>query len=387
MTALMSTYARYPVGFTRGDGSRMTDEKGKSYLDFLAGIGVNNLGHCHPKVVEAIRAQAGTLIHTSNLYRIPLQEEAAAKLTGTCFADQAFFSNSGAEANEAAIKLARKCMKDRGMPGRYEIVTAEKSFHGRTLATLAATGQAKVKVGFEPLTPGFRHVPYNDLDALEKSVSSYTAAIMLEPIQGEAGVRIPDPDYIAGAREIADNADILLILDEVQCGMGRTGKFWAHQHGSAIPDIMTVSKALASGVPMGACLAIQSVADSFTQGSHGSTFGGNPLACAAANATLDVMLEEGFLAGVAEKGAYFLEKLQEIAAKHKRVKEARGHGMMLSLELNQPAEEAAAICLQRGLLLNCALGTNLRLLPPLTASREEIDEAVSILDGVLIDLF
>jgi acetylornithine aminotransferase len=384
---LMSTYGRYPVAFERGAGCRLWDTDGKEYLDFLSGIGVAGLGHCPPKVTAAIQKQAERLIHTSNLYRIPLQEQLAARLVETSFADQVFFCNSGAEANEAAIKLCRKYMKDNGHPGRYEIITAFNSFHGRTMATLSATGQDKVHQGYEPLLPGFRYVPFNDPAAVNRAIGPYTAGILMEPIQGESGVRVPASDYLPQLRAIADEAGILLILDEVQSGMGRTGKLWAHQWTDASPDIMTTSKAIASGVPMGACLARKEVSASFTPGSHGSTFGGNPLACAAALATLETLLDDGVLLRVPARGERLFTRLKDLQQRHKWVKDVRAKGLMGAVELNAPAEEAASICLSRGLLINCAMGTVLRFLPPLVVTDEDIDRATAILDGVLTDLF
>ncbi|MBF0125612.1 MAG: aspartate aminotransferase family protein [Magnetococcales bacterium] len=384
---IMATYGRNPAAFVRGQGTRLWDEDGKEYLDFLAGIGVNNLGHCPPKVTAALREQAGRLIHTSNLYRIPLQEKLAARLVATCFADQVFFCNSGAEANEAAIKLTRKTMRDRGHPGRFEIITAHNGFHGRTLATLSATAQEKVQRGFDPLMPGFRHVPYNDPEAVEKAISSYTAGILVEPIQGESGVRIPDPGYLEALRAIADRHGLLLILDEVQTGMGRTGKFWCHQWSAMTPDIITVAKGLASGVPMGACLASASVAASFTPGTHASTFGGNPLACAASLATLETLLDDGVIDQVPAKGAHLARQLQALAETHPLILATRTRGLMAAVDLNVPAEEVTAMCVNRGLLLSSQMGTTLRMLPPLTISLEEIEQGVAILDSVLTDLF
>ncbi|GAB0058469.1 Acetylornithine/N-succinyldiaminopimelate [Candidatus Magnetaquicoccaceae bacterium FCR-1] len=384
---IMSTYGRNPVAFTRGEGTRLWDEEGREYLDFLAGIGVNNLGHCPPKVTAAIREQAGRLIHTSNLYRIPLQEKLARRLTDTCFADQAFFCNSGAEANEAAIKLTRKFMRDHGHPSRFEIITAVHGFHGRTMATLSATAQEKVQRGFEPLVPGFRYVAFNDPSAVEKAISPYTAGILVEPIQGESGVRLPDDGYLESLRAIADQHGLLLILDEVQTGMGRTGKFWCHQWSSVTPDIMTVAKGLASGVPMGACLATSRVAASFSPGTHASTFGGNPLACAAALATLEVLLDDGVLAGVPDLGQYLRDKLDGLKGHQAMIHATRGRGLMAAVELKGGTEEVAAMCLNRGLLLSCQMGTTLRMLPPLTITRDEIDQGVAILDSVLSDLF
>ncbi|MEO5363279.1 MAG: aspartate aminotransferase family protein [Magnetococcus sp. DMHC-8] len=391
--ALMSTYARFPVAFVRGEGTRLWDDTGREYLDFLAGIGVNGLGHCPPAVVAAIREQAGVLIHTSNLYRIPLQERLAQRLVESCFADRVFFCNSGAEANEAAIKLVRRYTQDRdkgrerAQSGRFEVITAVNSFHGRTLATLTATGQEKVQRGYEPLVPGFRYVPYNQPEAVKRAITPATAAIMVEPIQGESGIVVPDEGYLPALREIADHHGLLLVLDEVQTGVGRTGRLWCHQWGSVTPDIMTVAKSLASGLPMGACLATEEVARSFSPGSHGSTFGGTPLASAAALATLDVLLDQGVLAEVPAKGAYLLERLHALQRRHEMVRAVRGRGLMLAVELNSPAEEILGVCLTRGLLLSCQMGTVLRFLPPLTVTRAEMDQAVAILDGVLTDSY
>ncbi|MBF0370871.1 MAG: aspartate aminotransferase family protein [Magnetococcales bacterium] len=386
-SAVMSTYGRYPVAFVRGEGCRLWDEAGREYIDFLAGIGVNNLGHCHPSVVKAVQEQSARLIHTSNLYWVPNQEALAEKLTSSCFADQVFFCNSGAEANEAAIKLARKYMRDNGHPGRFEIITTHGGFHGRTLATLTATAQEKVQRGFDPLMPGFRYVPFNDIQAIERAISSYTAAILVEPIQGEGGVVIPDDGYLDALREIADRHELLVILDEVQTGMGRTGRLWGHHWSGMVPDIMTSAKGIASGLPMGACLAKDKVADSFTPGTHGTTFGGNPLSAAAALATFSVMTQEGMLEEVAAKGAYLLARLNRIKDRFKLVKEARCRGLMAALELNTPAEEVVATALSRGLLMSCQMGTILRFLPPLTVTREEIDRAMDLLEGVLNDHF
>ncbi|MBF0418892.1 MAG: aspartate aminotransferase family protein [Magnetococcales bacterium] len=387
MPHVVPSYSRFPVAFVRGEGTTLWDDQGVAYLDFLSGIGVNNLGHCHPKVVAAIRQQAERLLHTCNLYRIPLQEELAAALTGTCFAEQVFFCNSGAEANEAAIKLARKTMYERKQSHRYEIITAHDGFHGRTLATLTATAQDKVQRGYAPLLEGFKYVPYNNPQAVEHAIGEHTAAIMVEPIQGEAGVIIPDPGYLAALRDLADRHDLLLIYDEIQTGMGRTGRFWCHQYTGAQPDIMTSAKALASGIPIGACLTTSRIASSFSPGSHGSTFGGNPLASAVGLATVAAINEEGFLSSVVEKGNYLLAGLKKIAASRKGVTEARGCGLMAAVQLNSPAEEAVSICLSRGLLVSCQQGTVIRMLPPLIVTKEEMDRALAILDGVLNDLF
>lgn len=392
MSTIMNTYSRYPVTFEHGVGCRLWDSEGKVYFDFLSGIGVNNLGHAHPKVVQAICAQAGKLIHTSNLYRIANQEELADRLTATCFAEQVFFCNSGAEANEAAIKLARKYMQDQGSRQRFAIITMQNSFHGRTMATLSATGQEKVKIGFAPLLPGFYHVPYGDIDAVTSllanpEIGPTIAAIMLEPIQGESGVRIPPEGYLEKLRALADQQALLLIFDEVQSGMGRCGKMWCHQHSLATPDIMTSAKALASGIPMGACLATAKVAASFGKGAHASTFGGNPLASAAALATLQILLDDHVLDCSLALGQHLLSCLQDIKSKRKIVKELRIRGMMAGLELFSNADEAVNICLQRGLIVNCAMGFTIRILPPLITTPDELDEGIQILDSVLCDLF
>jgi acetylornithine/N-succinyldiaminopimelate aminotransferase len=384
--SVMPTYGRFPVTFERGEGTNIWDIEGKKYLDFLSGIGVNNLGHCPPRVVEAVQKQVAQLIHTSNLYTIPAQEELADRLTADCFADQVFFCNSGAEANEAAIKMARKSMRDRGKPGRFEIITAINSFHGRTLATLTATGQEKVHRGFDPLVPGFRYVPFNDIPAMEEAINSYTAAIMIEPVQGEAGIQIPDAGYLKALRKIADKEGLILIFDEVQTGMGRTGKMWCHQWTDVVPDIMTSAKALASGLPMGACLANKKVARAFSQGTHGSTFGGSPLVSTAALATLDTLFDGGVLAEVAAKGEHLLNRLELLQSHHKLVKAVRGQGLMAAIELNSPAEDVVSVALSRGLLVSCQMGTIIRILPPLTVSLEEIDQAVTILNDAIADV-
>ncbi|MBF0421413.1 MAG: aspartate aminotransferase family protein [Magnetococcales bacterium] len=387
MPHVIPSYSRFPVAFIRGQGVTLWDDQGMAYLDFLSGIGVNNLGHCHPKVVAAIRDQAQNLIHTCNLYRIPLQEELARILTESCFAEQVFFCNSGAEANEAAIKLARKTMFERKQSHRYEIITTNDGFHGRTLATLTATAQDKVQRGYAPLPSGFKYVPYNNPQAVEQAVGEHTAAILVEPIQGEAGVIIPDPDYLTNLRKIADRLDLLLIYDEIQTGMGRTGRLWCHQHSGAIPDIMTSAKALASGVPIGACLTTSKIAAAFSPGSHGSTFGGNPLASATALATLGVINDDTFLQSVVDKGNHLLDGLKKIASQNKMVTDVRACGLMAGVQLNSSAEEAVGVCLSRGLLVSCQKGTTIRLLPPLIVEIEEIDTALAILASVLNDLF
>ncbi|MDH4231403.1 MAG: aspartate aminotransferase family protein, partial [Nitrospirota bacterium] len=310
---LMHTYNRFPIAIRKGRGMKVWSTEGKEYLDFVGGVAVNCLGHCHPKLVVAIQKQAQRLIHISNYFHIEPQTRLAKILVKNSFADKAFFCNSGAEANEAAIKLARRYFKVLVGQNRFEVITALNSFHGRTLATLSATGQEKFKVGFDPLVPGFRHVEFNDIEAIEKAVTKNTCAIMLEPIQGESGVKMPDPDYLAKVRKLCDMHGILLILDEVQTGIGRTGKLFAYEHYGITPDIMTLAKGLGGGVPIGAMLATDKVAAAFEPGTHGSTFGGNPLACSAAVTTLDVLLEDDFILDQCRRmGKYFKKKLEEL---------------------------------------------------------------------------
>jgi len=310
----MNTFGnRTPVCFSHGKGINLWDINGKKYYDFLAGIAVNALGHSHPKLVNAIKQQAEKLIHCSNLYYIESQAKLAEKLVSISCADKVFFANSGAEANEGAIKLARIYFKKKGMPEKYEIITLEKSFHGRTLATIAATGQDKYQKPYCPLTPKFLKVPINDLEALEKAINSSTCAVMIEPIQGESGVNLTSVEYLKGVRKLCDEKGILLIFDEVQCGLGRTGKLFAYEHFGVEPDIFTLAKALGGGFPIGALCAKEHVASAFEPGDHGSTFGGNPLACTAALAALDVIIEEGLVENSAKMGTYFMSKLSELA--------------------------------------------------------------------------
>ncbi|NMC75172.1 MAG: acetylornithine transaminase [Geobacteraceae bacterium] len=383
---IMRNYGRYPIVAARGKGCRLWDADGKEYLDFLAGIAVNNLGHCHPRVVEALRKQAGELIHCSNLYHIPPQIELAELLCENSFADKAFFCNSGAEANEAAIKLARKYSREKYGPERFEIITASESFHGRTMATLSATGQEKIQRFFDPLLHGFTHVPYNDAEALEKAVTSRTCAVMLEPIQGESGVNVPSADYFREIRRICDRHSVLLIFDEVQVGMGRTGHLFAYEHFGVEPDIMTLAKALAGGAPIGAMLTRDEFASAFTPGSHGSTFGGNPLVTAAAVAAVQVIAEEGFLRRVLEMGNYLRDRLGELKGRYPFITEVRGIGLMVGMGLSIPGADIIRKGHERGLLLNCTHDTVLRFVPPLVVTREEIDEMMMILDGILVEI-
>lgn len=379
---IMKTYGRYPIVPVRGEGCRLWDADGKEYLDFLAGVAVNNLGHCHPKVVKAIQEQAATLIHCSNYYQIPQQIELAELLCSHSFADRAFFCNSGAEANEAAIKLARKYSLDTFGPQRYEIITAADSFHGRTMATVSATGQEKVQRFFDPLLHGFTHVPFNDVAAMEAAITENTCAIMLEPIQGEGGVNIPDKAYLEQVRDLCDRRRLLLILDEVQTGIGRTGRLFAHEHFGITPDIMTLAKALAGGAPIGAMLAREEIAASFVPGTHGSTFGGNPLIAAAALATLRTILEEGILNRTEEIGEYLLGELETLGRKYSFVQNVRGIGLMIGMGLTIPAGEIVKKGHELGLLLNATHDTVLRFVPPLVVTKQEINKMIEILDRI-----
>jgi len=384
---IMRTYGRFPLVPVRGEGCYLWDADGKKYLDFLAGVAVNNLGHCHPAVTKALAKQAAELIHCSNYYHIPQQIELAELLCSHCFADRAFFCNSGAEANEAAIKLARKYSRDKFGPDRYEIITALASFHGRTMATVSATGQEKVQKFFDPLLHGFRHVPFNDAAALRKAVSNCTCAVMLEPIQGEGGVVVPDAGYLQEVREICNEHGLILIFDEVQVGMGRTGKMFAHEHFGITPDIMTLAKALAGGAPIGTMLATEELAGAFTPGTHGSTFGGNPLVTAAAVATVRTLLEEGILNRAEEMGEYLMGELEELQRKFPgTITQVRGIGLMIGVELSIAGAEIVKKALERGLLLNCAQEKVLRFVPPLIVSKKETDEMLAILTGILEEL-
>ncbi|MDD2365960.1 MAG: acetylornithine transaminase [Desulfuromonadaceae bacterium] len=383
---IMKTYGRYPIVPVRGEGCRLWDADGKEYLDFLGGVAVNNLGHCHPKVVAALQKQAAELIHCSNYYQIPQQIELAELLCNHSFADKAFFCNSGAEANEAAIKLARKYSRDTFGPERYEIITAADSFHGRTMATVSATGQEKVQRFFDPLLHGFKHVPFNDIAALEAAVTPTTCAVMLEPIQGEGGVNMPSSGYFRAVRELCDKHGLLLIFDEVQVGMGRTGKLFAYEHFDVIPDIMTLAKALAGGAPIGTMLAKDKFAVAFVPGTHGSTFGGNPLVCAAAIATVRTILEEGLLNRCEEIGEYLTGELEAIGRKYPFVKEVRGVGLMIGMALSIPAGDIVKKGHERGVLLNVTHDTVLRFVPPLVVTKQEINSMIQILDGIFSEV-
>lgn len=371
---VMTTYGRQPVVFVRGQGARIWDANGKEYLDFVSGIAVNGLGHCHPKVVAAIREQAGVLMHTSNLYYTEQQPTLARMLVDCSDFDRVFFCNSGAEANEAALKLSRKWGK-RASEGKTGIITTLGAFHGRTMGAITATGQPKYQRPFEPLVPGFRHVLYNDIDALISAVSEATCAVMLEPVQGESGVHPAGREYMRAARGVCDKFGALLIFDEVQTGLGRTGKLFAYQHYGVIPDVMTLAKTLAGGFPMGACLAKGEAANVFEPGDHAATFGGNPLACAAAIATLSTIHEERLVENAREVGEYFRKQLRKLSCK-----DVRGLGLLIAIEFEEPIGKAvAASCMENGLIVN-AIGENIiRFLPPLIVTKADVDRAVEIL--------
>ena len=383
---IMGTYARLPIVLVRGEGARVWDADGKEYLDFLAGIAVCALGHAHPQVAESICAQARTLMHVSNIYHIEPQIRLAALLVKNSFAGKVFFCNSGAEANEGAIKLARKYAHEHASRERYRIISMRNSFHGRTLATLTATGQERFQNGFDPLPAGFEYVPFDDLTSLERAVTKDVCAVMVEAIQGEGGVRVPQKGYLEGVRKICDDTGALMILDEVQTGMGRTGNLFAYEHSGVAPDIMTLAKALGNGFPVGAMLATDEVATAFTPGSHASTFGGNPLAMAAALAVMEALLHGRVLDNCREMGVYFRERLEGLKGDHPIIREVRGRGLMIGVELSIEGADIVKGCMERGLLLNCTCGNVLRFVPPLIIGREDVDRAVAILDEVMGDL-
>jgi len=379
---IMSTYKRFPIVLTRGLGVHVWDYDGKAYLDLVGGIAVCALGHSHPRVVEAVKRQVELLTHVSNLYHIENQIHLAQLLVENSCLDKVFFCNSGAEANEAAIKLARKYASEK-MEGKYELITMQDSFHGRTLATVTATGQAKFHSGFAPLPEGFRYVPYNDLAALDAAVTDRTCGVMVEPIQGESGVVIPAPGYLLGIRKICNERGLLMIIDEVQTGIGRTGTLFACEQEEVVPDMITLAKALGNGFPIGALLAAKEVAAAFVPGSHGSTFGGNPLATAAGIAVVETILDEEILNNCSRVGEYFLNRLAELKEKNDRIREVRGRGLIIAVELTVPGADIVLECMKRGLLINCTGGNVLRFVPPLILTKTDVDKAVSILSEIL----
>ena len=379
----LPVFARYNIVLDHGDGPYVYDTKSKKYIDFLAGIAVNVVGHNYKPLVDAVSQQASKMIHCSNLYYTEVQVEAAEKLKKLSGMDKVFFGNSGAEANEGAIKLARKYATNID-PEKIQIISALHSFHGRTLATLTATGQDHYHHGFGPLPAGFDYVPYNDIQALEAKMSDKTCAVMLEAIQGEGGVHVPDPDYLPKVRALCDKYNAVLIFDEVQCGMGRTGTFFGCQQFGVKPDIVTLAKGLAGGVPIGAFMTTDKVANAFHAGDHGSTFGGNPLACAAACVVLDALIDGNLMENAKEIGAYLQSKFEEYKAKYPNlIKEVRGRGLILGMELTRPGREIANECLDYGAIINCTAGNVLRFVPPLNITKAHVDELISVLDKVL----
>ncbi len=383
---IMNTYSPISIELERGEGPYLWDVEGDKYLDFVAGIAVMNLGHSHPKVVEAVKEQAERLVHVSNLYYIPKQAVIAELICDTSFGEKCFFANSGAEAIEAAIKLARKFGLTKKGEDAIEIITADGSFHGRTMGAMAATAQPKIQSGFGPLTPGFHYVPYGDLQAVEEAVTENTAAIILEPIQGENGIIVPPEYYLPGVREIANTENILLILDEIQTGMGRTGTLFAYEDSGIEPDVMVLAKGLAGGFPMGALVVGKKAADVFTPGDHASTFGGNPFVSAAAAAVITTILEEGILNNCKKVGEYFIEQLKELQKKFDFIKEVRGKGLLIGMELDLKTVKDAKLIVDEmrleKILINLVQNRILRFTPPLIVNKYHVDEVITSLDDV-----
>ena len=378
---VMATYSRIPIVIVKGKGLKVWDLDGNEYLDFFPGWAVTGLGHCHPKVVNAVRNYLKKIIHVSNNYYNMLQAKLARKIIENSFEGKVFFCNSGAEANEGAIKLARAY--GNAMGGRYEIITMENSFHGRTLAAITATAQSKYQKGFEPLPLGFKYADFNDLKAIEAAITDKTAAIMLEPIQGEGGINVADESYIKALRDICDKKDLVLIFDEVQTGMGRTGKMFCFEHYGIIPDVMTLAKALGGGLPIGAMAAAKKFADVLKPGMHASTFGGSPIACSAALAVFEAIQKEGLLSNTVKMGEYLAGKLGELKNKKSIIKEIRGKGLMLGVELTIPGKEIVEKCFKEGLLINCTHDKVLRIMPGMIVTKKQIDKATEILDKVI----
>jgi acetylornithine/N-succinyldiaminopimelate aminotransferase len=380
---IMNTYGRQPLVLVKGRGSRVFDSDGREYVDFVSGVAVCNLGHCHPRVVVALQKQAQRLMHVSNHYHNEPQINLAKALVTRSFADKAFFCNSGTEAIEAAIKLARRYGREILKQDRFEIITMRGSFHGRTLGALTATAQERFHKGFEPLVPGFRYVPFNDAEAVARSVNENTCAVLVEPIQGEGGVNVPSPGYLQALREICDRHGVLLMLDEIQTGMGRTGKLYAYEHEQVKPDVAVLAKGLGAGMAIGALIATDKAAQALTPGSHGSTFGGNPLACAAALASFDALLEDNIIIPAVEQlGRHFLAELDDLGKKHSFIKAVRGKGLLIGMELDIPGKDIVTACLKEGMLINCTMDTVLRFMPPLIITEEEIDRLIDVLDGI-----
>ncbi|HDI79146.1 MAG TPA: acetylornithine transaminase [Desulfobacteraceae bacterium] len=379
---IFNTYKRFPITLVKGRGCRVWDEEGREYLDFIGGIAVCALGHSSEVVSNALKSQSEILVHVSNLFYTRPQAELAELLVKHSFADKVFFCNSGAEANEAAIKLVRRYSAENYDPQRYVIIAMENSFHGRTMATLTATGQKKIQKGFDPLLNGFRHVPFNDINALKDAIDETVCAILLEPIQGEGGVICADRDYLRGVEEICKEKDILLVLDEVQVGMGRTGRLFAYEHYGIEPDVMTLAKAMANGLPIGAMLSVESVASAFGPGAHASTFGGTPLVCAVSKAVLEYILNEGVLDNCASMGKYLIEGLKEMKTKYPIIRDIRGMGLIVGVELDIKADEVVQRCMQNGILINSPKENVIRLVPPLIITQREIDQLLNTLNSI-----
>ncbi|MBU4344488.1 MAG: acetylornithine transaminase [Desulfobacteraceae bacterium] len=381
---IAKTYNRFPIVITKGKGCTLWDDKGLAYTDFVAGIAVCNLGHAHPAVSKALSDQANTLFHVSNLYYTVPQVELASWLVDNSFADRVFFCNSGAEANEAAIKLARKYFNDKGDLHRNRIIAMEKSFHGRTMATLSATGQDRIKQGFDPLLEGFDFVPFNDIDALKSKIKPSTCAVIIEPVQGEGGVRCPDAEYLKDVRRLCDETGALLIFDEIQTGIGRTGKLFAYEHFGIEPDIMTLAKALANGLPIGAMLAKEHVAAAFGPGSHASTFGGTPVITAASLEVVRTLVRERVIDHCSQIGVYFKERLLWLKDRHDSITDVRGIGLLLGIKLKTDGEPVVKKCMEKGFLINCIQGNILRFIPPLIIEKDEIDSLITCLDEIFL---
>ena len=380
---IMNTYTRQPVVLTKGRGTRVYDSDGKEYLDFVAGVATVNMGHCHPRVVVALQKQAQRLMHVSNHFHIEPQINLAKKLVAGSFADKVFFCNSGTEAIEAAIKLARRYSREVLKKDRYEIITMRGSFHGRTFGSVSATAQEKLQEGFGPLVPGFRYVPFNDVAAVAEAVNERTCAVLVEPVQGEGGVNVPADGYLKALRSLCDRHELLLILDEIQTGMGRTGRLFAYEHEGMEPDVMALAKGLGAGMPIGALLATNKAAQAFVPGTHGSTFGGNPLACAAGLAALETLLEDNIIIqNVDTLGRHFLRRLGELKTRYPFIKDVRGKGLLVGIELDFEGKEIVAACMKEGFLINSTANTVLRFMPPLVIVDEEIDQLVDCLDGI-----
>jgi acetylornithine/N-succinyldiaminopimelate aminotransferase len=380
---IMNTYSRQPLVLVKGRGTKVYDSDGREYLDFVTGVAVCNLGHCHPRVVVALQKQAQRLMHVSNHFHNEPQINLAKMLVAHSFADKAFFCNSGTEAVEGAIKLARRYAREILKQDRFEIITMRGSFHGRTYGSLSATAQEKFHKGFEPIVPGFRYVPFNDIKAVESAVNGHTCAVLVEPVQGEGGVIVPAPSYLKDLRDLCNKNNVLLMLDEIQTGMGRTGKLFACEHAGIKPDVMMLAKGLGGGMPIGALLASDNVSQAFSPGTHGSTFGGNPLACAAAIASLEALIEDNIIIpNVVQLGAYFRQGLEKLKHKYSFVRDIRGQGLLIGMELDVHGKEIVSACIREGMLINCTMDNVLRFMPPLNVTEEEIDLLIGALDRI-----